>query len=90
MRFLESHKWSTASIGLSLGSLLLALSIGAQYAGEARPELHLGVVLGLVDFIAILGAFVAACIGLFKETSRVFAAVALILSIVSCMSYLGG
>jgi len=65
------------------------LTEGARYAPEAQPT-YLGLFLALVDVSAMLAAFVAACIGLSRETSREFAVVGLLLSIVSCISLLSG
>jgi hypothetical protein len=87
MRFLARHKWSVASLGLSSATLLLALSTGAHYVGQPQPEPRLGLALGLMDVSAMLAAFLTACIGLCKETPRGYAFVALLLSVVSFLSY---
>ena len=87
MRFLAEHKWSLASLSLSSGTLFLALLSGAQYLGQPKPEPRLGLALGLMDLAALVAAFVTACIGLFKETTRGYALVALLLSVVSFLSY---
>jgi hypothetical protein len=88
MRFLARHRWSIASLGLSSGTLLLALSIGLRFAGQPQPEPRLGRAVGLIDLSAMLAAFVTACVGLRRERSPACAFGALLLSIVSFLSYL--
>ena len=80
MSSLAKHKWSIASISLSLVVFLLTVFAGLYYQGQrAQPPLP----LALLDLAAVPVAFVTACIALAKEPSRAYAVVALLLSVLS-------
>lgn len=77
---LAKHKWSITSITLSLSVFLFTVLAGLYYQGQVeQPPLT----LALLDLGAVPVALVTACIALAKESSRRYAVVALLLSVLS-------
>ena len=89
MSSFAKHRWSTASIGLSLvglaGTFLAVLHFRGQ--GDMAPESLPDVLLGVVDGCVMVGSFVLAVVSLFREKSPRRGLVALGLSLLSIFFY---
>jgi hypothetical protein len=89
MRHISKYKWSSASMGLSIGLALLtyAIVVYMQGQGQWMPGSKLDQLLGLVNIGTVASSFLLAVIALFKEPTLWYGLLALVLSLVGLFSY---